>query len=142
MRDIPPSSLNVWSDSLLERSTVAVTVSRIPATSAGQAASKMTVGVKVGSAVGVSVGVDVRVDVGRGVGVSGMTSLVAARQAKVARIRMAIQRNLIRDLFTDIYCESSTGCGVENLAFCIQDIVLTCPTGYFELALYLGKTNH
>ena len=74
---------------------MAVTVSRIPVTSEGQAASKMTVGVKVGSGVGVSVGVDVKVAVGRGVGVSGMTILVAARQARVARIRTAIQRNLI-----------------------------------------------
>src|SRR5689334_13797736 len=117
---MPPSSLIVKSVSCSERSTLAVTVSRIPSTTEGQAASKSTVGVKVGSAVGVGVAVTVAVAVGRGVGVSGITSLVAVRQARVERIRTPIQSILIRDGSADISRESSTGWAYGNLAFCIQ----------------------
>ena len=71
-----------------------MTVFKMPSTSDGQAASKMTVGVKVGGGVGVSVGVAVGVNVGRGVGVSGMTSRVAARHAREEQSRAMIQITL------------------------------------------------
>lgn len=58
---------------------------------------------------GVGVGVLVKVAVGKGVGVSGTTNLVAVRQAKVEKIRMAIQRDVLRDFLADIFWESSTG---------------------------------
>ena len=77
-------------------------------------------GVWVAVGEGVSVGVTVGVEVGGGVGVSGMTNLVAARQAKVEKSRAANQRNL-DDVLPVIIPESSTGKGIVNLAFCIQD---------------------
>src|SRR5829696_2861677 len=117
MREIPSSSSIVKSVACPDKSILAVTVSRIPWTTEGQAASKITVGVKVGG--GVGVGVAVVVAVGGGVGVSGMTSLVAARQARVERIRTAIPSLLIREGSGDISCESSTGWADGNLAFCI-----------------------
>src|SRR5690349_9819679 len=126
---MPPSSLIVKSVSCSERSTLAVTVSRIPSITEGQAASKSTVGVKLGSGVGVGVAVAVAVAVGRGVGVSGIISLVAARQARVERIRTPIQSILIRDGSADISCESSTGWTNGNLAFCIQVFA----EGHFQL---------
>jgi hypothetical protein len=70
-------------------------VLRISANNGEHAASTMTVGVNVGSGVGVFVGVCVAVAVGDGVGVSGMMSLVAARQANVAKSKAEIHRNLI-----------------------------------------------
>ena len=59
----------------------------------GQLADDSVVGVTDGGEVGVNVGMDVAV--GAGVGVSGMISLVAVRQAKEAK-RSAVIATLIR----------------------------------------------
>ena len=61
----------------------------ISASKVGQDATTVCVGMGVGEGTGVNVGV------GSGVGVSGMISLVAARQARVESTRAAIQTNLI-----------------------------------------------
>src|SRR5215213_1828743 len=112
-------SLKFWSRRLLSMCTVEVLEVRISAINEGHAASKTTVGVKVGGNVGVRVGIVVAL--GEGVGVSGITSLVAARQAMLAKSKAAIQMNLSCVLPVGIRGEFSTGRRMSNLAFCIQE---------------------
>jgi hypothetical protein len=82
---------------------------RMPAISVVQAASKTTVGVTLGVNVGVSVGLLVAVGEAVAVGTIGMTSCVAARQARTDRSREVIPSSLIEALRASIMPESSTG---------------------------------